>query len=105
MAKASKINLVLLAALTAIVSLCPSGALAGWGMNNWGQARPPDGNGYIAVSGGDLHSLALQRVCRYVIVGDVNDDCEVDFDDFALMGANWLIDCYIEPGNPACVAK
>jgi len=35
----------------------------------------------------------------------INDDCEVDFTDFAKMTANWLIDCNIDPNNPVCVPK
>ena len=30
--------------------------------------------------------------CPYTIVGDINEDCRVDFRDFALMAANWLVD-------------
>jgi len=64
-----------------------------------------DSDDFIAISAGGDHSLALQRVCRYVLHGDLNDDCEVDFDDFALMAENWLIDCHTAPLNPACVPK
>jgi len=44
-------------------------------------------------------------VCPYVIMGDLNNDCRVNFTDFALMAVNWLVDCWLEPSNPACVAK
>jgi hypothetical protein len=37
--------------------------------------------------------------------GDLNDDCKVDFYDFAEMAANWLIDCDLTPENPACAPK
>lgn len=82
---------------------------------------PPAGNNFTAISAGYRHSLALQRVCQYTLAGDLNDDCEVDFDDlaamagkwlvdvdfshFADMAENWLIDCYVEPTDPACVPK
>ncbi len=46
-----------------------------------------------------------QQVCQYVLVGDLNDDCKVDFYDFAMMAENWLIDCCLDPNNPACVPK
>jgi hypothetical protein len=47
----------------------------------------------------------LQRVCEYVLAGDLSDDCQVDFDEFARMAANWLIDCHTEPPNQACIPK
>ena len=81
------------------------GTIVSWGLNYHRQATPPHGNDYITISAGGWHSLALKRVCRYVLAGDLNDDCEVDFDDFALMAANWLIDCHIDPPHPACVPK
>ena len=59
--------------------------------------------------------------CGYLLSGEINDDCEIDFDDFALMASdwidsfnfddlavmvkNWLIDCDKTPGNPACIPK
>jgi len=54
------------------------------------------------------HGFRVVRIiqrCDYVLTGDLNDDCEVDFDDFALMAANWLIDCNSNPADPACVSK
>jgi len=42
--------------------------------------------------GGWDHSLALKQVCQYVLGGDLNDDCKVDFYDFAIMAEKWLID-------------
>ena len=44
-------------------------------------------------------------VCNYLLVGDVNDDCRFDMADFAIMAENWLIDCDLEPLNPACIPK
>ncbi len=41
--------------------------------------------------------------CPYKILGDLNDDCKVDFLDFALMAQNWLVDCLVNPDDPACV--
>jgi hypothetical protein len=43
--------------------------------------------------------------CLYDLEGDVNNDCKVDFLDIASTGANWLIDCDITPGNPACIRR
>ena len=87
------------------LALKANGSIVGWGDNESGKATPPAGNDFVAVSTGGHHSLALQRVCRYILAGDLNDDCEVDFDDFALMCANWLIHCYVEPVDAACVPK
>ena len=81
-----------------------NGSIVGWGRNNYGQATPPAGNDYVAIAAGGYHSLAIAE-CQYALVGDMNDDCKVDFRDFALMAANWLIDCSLTPGNPACVPK
>ncbi|UCF16500.1 MAG: hypothetical protein JSW59_03390 [Phycisphaerales bacterium] len=38
--------------------------------------------------------------CRTRLPGDINGDCKVDFDDFALMASNWL-ECHLEP-QEAC---
>ena len=41
--------------------------------------------------------------CRFAPLGDVNNDCRVDFLDVALMAGNWLIDCSLDSANPACL--
>ncbi len=65
-----------------------------------------DQKDHIAISAGERHSLVLiGQPCLYVLAGDLNDDCKVDFSDFALLAANWLIDCNIDPNDPACVPK
>jgi hypothetical protein len=87
------------------LALKADGSIVAWGRDDCGEATPLAGDDFIAVSAGGRHSLALQRVCEYELAGDLNDDCEVDFDDFALMGANWLVDCYAEPIDSACVSK
>lgn len=48
--------------------------------------------------------LTLQT-CQYTLAGDLNDDCRVNFLDFALLADNWLTDCYMDPDDPACVPK
>jgi hypothetical protein len=54
----------------------------------------------------DVYLIKLSAdVCQYVLFGDVNNDCKFDFYDFALMAANWLTDCNIDPSDPACVPK
>ena len=47
-----------------VLILSPSalfaGSIVGWGFNGSGQATPPDGNNFIAITAGGLHSLALK---------------------------------------------
>ena len=43
--------------------------------------------------------------CLYELEGDVNNDCKVDFFDFAVTAANWLIDCDLIPDDPACIPR
>jgi choice-of-anchor C domain-containing protein len=43
--------------------------------------------------------------CEYVLAGDLNDDCKVDFQDLAVMVANWQVDCLLDPTDPACIPK
>lgn len=99
------------------------GSIVAWGQNNYGQATPPDGNDFLAIAAGEEHSLALRRsrVCQFNLAGDLNNDCEDDFYDFAILAStwltdyylddlatltgSWLVDCYIDPNNPACVPK
>ena len=51
--------------------------------------------------------------CGYAVAGDLDGDCRVDLVDFSLIGdavdlvtiaENWLIDCMVEPVDPACTA-
>jgi len=46
-----------------------------------------------------------REFCGYELEGDFDGNCRVEFIDFAIMAQNWLIDCRLTPGNPACVAK
>jgi hypothetical protein len=111
---AQKNHIAISAGRSHSLALRSDGTIVGWGYNDWGQATPPAGNDYIAISAGGYygrgiggeHSLAIiEQPCLYLLAGDLNDDCKVDFYDFALMAANWLIDCDITPDNPACVPK
>lgn len=55
---------------------------------------------------GGYYTLGLKgSICLFDLAGDLNNDCKVDFSDFAVMAANWLIDCNIDPNDPACVPK
>ena len=88
------------------LGLKDDGSVAVWGRNNYGQCDVPAPNsGFIAIAAGDSHSLGLKALCQYVLAGDLNDDCKVDFRDFALTANNWLIDCYQTPEDPNCVPK
>jgi len=82
------------------------GSIVAWGWNYDGQCDIPLPNsGFIGISAGGRCSVVLQRVCGYVLAGDLTDDCEVDFDDFVVMCVNWLVDCYVEPVDGACAPK
>lgn len=87
------------------LALKSDGSIVGWGENIKGKATPPEGNDFVAIAAGYNHSLAIKRNCEYVLTGDLNDDCKVDFSDFEILAANWLIDCNLDPSNPACVPK
>jgi hypothetical protein len=43
--------------------------------------------------------------CQYNLAGDLNDDCKVDMLDFAIVANNWLVDCYTDSNNTACIHK
>jgi hypothetical protein len=47
----------------------------------------------------------IEVLCPFDLAGDLNDDCRVDFADFALMVENWLIDCLVDDTDPACVRR
>ena len=88
------------------LALKKDGSIVGWGSNLYGQATPPVGNDFIAVTTGHRHSLAIRKEpCLYQLVGDLNDDCRVDFLDYAIMAENWLIDCNLNSENPVCIPK
>jgi regulation of enolase protein 1 (concanavalin A-like superfamily) len=60
----------------------------------------------FGAGGGDVYLIKLSaEFCQYELFGDVNNDCKFDFYDFAIMAANWLIDCNINPSDPACLPE
>jgi probable HAF family extracellular repeat protein len=63
--------------------------------------------GYGINPQGEEHAFLLvpKPSCDYKLAGDLNDDCKVDFADFAVMATNWLVDCELYPTDPACVPK
>lgn len=48
-------------------------------------------------------AIGSVRSCYYTIVGDLNGDCKVNLEDFALMAQNWLLNCTQTPDDPACL--
>ena len=57
----------------------------------------------VAVLALVLSSSVEAEECHYELAGDWNLDCKVDYIDFALIAASWLVDCRAEPNNPACI--
>ena len=51
----------------------------------------------------EIHALEL--VCPYALIGDLNNDCTLNFLDIAMAAMNWLVDCTMNPGDPACIPK
>lgn len=48
-------------------------------------------------------TIEYRLPCPYLLTGDLNGDCKVDFLDLALLLDNWQIDCSQFPLHPACV--
>ncbi|HUT28293.1 MAG TPA: kelch repeat-containing protein [Sedimentisphaerales bacterium] len=40
--------------------------------------------------------------CTYLLDGDLNRDCRVDFKDFSILAAKWLLSCNDTPLDPSC---
>jgi hypothetical protein len=49
-----------------------------------------------------LGTFTFRLLCDNPPIGDINGDCRVDYEDFALMASNWLLDCSQTPGQPNC---
>jgi hypothetical protein len=49
--------------------------------------------------------LTDAEVCSYKLIGDLDHNCQVDFRDVALMAGNWLVDCMVNPNDPACMPE
>ena len=41
--------------------------------------------------------------CPFDIVGDYDGNCVVDLNDLFIFVDNWLVDCFTDPDDPACV--
>jgi exo-beta-1,3-glucanase (GH17 family) len=53
----------------------------------------------------NIYMSYSMEFCGYQLEGDFDGNCRVDFIDVAIIAQNWLIDCRLTPGNPACVAR
>ncbi len=65
-----------------------------------------EGNSSGSTVGADIDAvgaIGTFNLCRYYLVGDINFDCSVDLVDFALMAANWLVDCNADSSDPTCI--
>ncbi len=92
-------------------------AIPGLLRGEWGSAfvKPFIGSSFVlnvSLDPGDAYldnfvidSGTIIRLCEYMLSGDLNDDCRIDFYDFAVMASNWLIDCTTDPSNLQCVHK
>jgi len=49
--------------------------------------------------------LTDSEVCSFKLIGDLDNNCRVDFRDVALMAGNWLIDCMVDPDDPKCMPE
>ena len=97
------------------------GSIVGWGSNGSDRATPPPSAAFNAIAAGTRNSLAIDASCYHVLAGDLNDDCRADLADhsaiasqwpetytifdLAALASNWLVDCSLNPADPACVPK
>ena len=92
-----------------------SAVIPGLLKGEWGSAIVSPflgGSTYVSLDSGVAYldnfvvdSGTIVHICEYALAGDLNNDCRVDFLDFAIMASNWLIDCTTDPSNPQCVHK
>jgi hypothetical protein len=50
-----------------------------------------------------LEVSIVPEPCNYVIAGDLDGNCRVNLADLAIMVSTWMVDCYVDPGDAACV--
>jgi hypothetical protein len=95
------------------LALKSDGSVAVWGRNEYGECNVPDntaglkvqdfrlGNDFVDIAGGYNHILTVvSKICSEEIPGDTNNDCKVDFADFAAFAGSWL-ECNLDP-REAC---
>jgi len=84
-----------------VLGLKNDGSIRAWGGTNYyGQCTVPSPNtGFTAIAAGKNHSLGLKgeqgepvepNDCLYYLAGDLNDDCKVNFFDFAILAGSWM---------------
>jgi alpha-tubulin suppressor-like RCC1 family protein len=80
------------------LGLKTDGSVVAWGDYFLGQGTfvPSPNTGFTAIAASGHYSLGLQ-VCLFDMVGDLNDDGKVDFDDLAILADQWLH----PPGTPS----
>jgi len=71
-----------------------------WGWQAWG--LPYDAVEVLPTSSIEIDYLVP---CNYILMGDLDRNCRIDFVDFAIMAAGWLTDCITDPADPACIQK
>jgi hypothetical protein len=49
-----------------------------------------------------LGTFTFRLLCPNPPTGDINGDCRVDFSDLTLLLSNWMLDCNLDPTDPAC---
>ncbi len=49
--------------------------------------------------------LPVSAACSYRIIGDLNNDCRIDMQDYAIIAMNWMVDCNVNPLDTACIPK
>ena len=64
---------------------------------------PAEARTFVILQTADANGVPFP--CGYDLVGDLNNDCRVDFKDLALMADNWLIDCRLALREKACDRK
>ncbi len=52
-----------------------------------------------------LNPEPLHASCHFKLAGDLNNDCRVDLQDIAILAANWLVDCDVNPSHPSCMDR
>ena len=79
------------------LGLKTDGSIVAWGYNEYGQCNVPEPNtDFKAIAAGVGHSLGLKG-CPYNLVGDISNDCKVDFEDLTILADQWLQ----PPGTPS----
>ena len=72
------------------LALRNDGTLAAWGENYDGQTSPlPAGNTYTAISSGDSFNTAIMN-CNSVLDGDIDFDCYTNLKDVRVLSLEWL---------------